>query len=281
MKNNKLLIILSSILLASVVFCSVMYALSNETSNFIETDGYTIRKGAVKTKNITDSNGFKRNLTYKRTENQVDNYVDIYVDESFNEYRYDKNQNLLGYSNNDTNTKLLAQIAKDKGLNTVIDELDAVKIATDYATKLYGDVFNEFEFETSVSLDYINAYGVHFSIRAGKNDCILVATCKVDVYVTGEILNCSMPVWYISNSVDTDKLSNIDNDMLEEFAIEEAKTVYGDELVNCSFDYNASAYLIEHEDKLVIAVPTVIELEEAAEDVAYTIKQGKEFYYEI
>ena len=280
MNKKKNLIILICIIAAVLTLSIVAVAIANTDVFEHNILGNKINRiNAEKTKVFSLDNGVEKQLTYKETQNySVSNYVDIYEDADKNQYRYDKQDNFIGYVNNSGDDKLESQIIDEKSLDSRISQDEAIGIATAYAQKMYESTFDDFKYSSSLYAEHSNMYNIQFKVTAGKDKQISVATCNAGVYLNGKIASCNMPTWYNKSKIDFNKLNNISKSDLEKFADSEAKEIYEDALVNCYVYEQVGAFLTEKDNKLVVAVPIIVTLKNSDGE---NYDMVKELYYQF
>ncbi len=280
MNKKKSLIIIIFILVIALIFSISSLAIVN--SDIFEANIFNNkiqRTNAEKTKVFSIDNGVEKQLTYKETQNySASNYVDIYEDSEKNQYRYDNQENLIGYINNNIDDKLESQIIDDKALDSRISQDEAISIATAYAQKMYQNTFDDFNYSSSLYAEHSNLYNIHFNVTAGKDKQISVATCYVGVYLSGKVASCNMPTWYEKSKIDFNKLNRISKSDLEKFADNEAKEIYGNDFVNCYVYEEVGAFLTAKDNSFVVAVPIIVTLKNINGD---NYDMVKELYYEF
>lgn len=235
MKNNKLILLILSVILTLTVTVIIVSAIESSrdgeytAEQIAISDSNEVIAGTEKIEFSTYS-GDVFDLTYKNKQSVgVMSDVSVYNDLSGNEYLYDQNDNFIGIilignhklSNyNGSNTKK----STDK-----ISEDEAVHIAWEYARNIFGDEFLKLDGNTEVVYrNSSNKYFIRFDKNYGADESILGACCTAIVKNDGSIEMCSMGRGTVDETFNCDLVNDITKNDLLAAVTEELKSEFFD-----------------------------------------------------
>lgn len=268
MKIKILSLVLTAILIISILTAITVYA----TVGNIETQEKnpdvkiekTVSRNIDKIKILKLGNGETIELNYKKTRNlSLNRFLDDYCDMEGNTYTVNSHGELIGV---DTNQVVLNKAKEDDisfaaGNGTPITEAEAIDLARDYASKIFGDRFLNFElYSVHESGGYLK-YSFTFTENYGEDGFVSGSVCYCSVYSNGSIYSCSMPNRNEFNDFNEDCLKGITEEMLLEYATDAFNEVYGERL--CDIEVT-QIKLMKNEDKYSLAI--IVGLEIAFED---------------
>lgn len=191
----------------------------------------------------------KIKLKYKETTEitGVDKF-DVYCDDRENQYQYDSSGMLKCYTMNDLDRNLNSQNAKAD-----LTENEARELAFKYAQQIFGDRVDGYEYEWTTEQEEMHKYTFGFIKRYGY---ARGSYCFVEVSTEGLLLKCNIVNDDKFDDFDISKLEKIPEEELIEFAGEQAKLQYGDELNTYEV---RSIYLEAVDDKYNLCVSVVVD----------------------
>ncbi len=283
MKNKKLIIVLSVILIVSVVGNILAYAAIdlNKTSPEIVLTEQT----APKTKSFAFKNKTATNLSFKETiHNIIGNDHFSYTDSIGNEYRFDEYNNLRFYLNNDQQLRQevvsLINSSSYSPEKKILTQEQALTAAKNFVKENWGEAFEEF---SVVSSDYFESDGYYyfrFAKKYGKDSFIIGEQCIISIYANGEIKSYSFPNVVPFTDFDASSIENLTFSQISDYVVSIIKENHGDDLVSYQID---DVYLVKRNGKYVLNIQAGIEIctDTLPDGNIVTIAIATEYYYEI
>jgi len=169
-------------------------------------------------------------LTYSGSVTENKDYpLDVYCDTYNNEYLFDNSKDILGYikSSNINNTiGVYSDFYEGKEFNGD-KSLEAANIAANFAGKLYGESFKEYELINSQKING-NYYDVSFHIPLDNDGLFSRRSCSVRIDHKGNVIYCVKSAYSIPDSFDVSMLDDVTKEKITTHAINEACSILGE-----------------------------------------------------
>ncbi|MBQ8892940.1 MAG: hypothetical protein IJ043_00845 [Clostridia bacterium] len=242
MKTKKIITILSIILIFSVlsgfaVYGSLEFNKEKHDKQVAEaTSGMFAQRNTDQSKTVTFGGNSQTTLTYKKS--VVDdpyNIEDVYSDEDDIEYSYNTAGQLVSYMNHSADDHLKENVYRDK---KEINEEQAVKIADAHAKKYYGNVFEDFTFESSVrySPGRYDEFYVTYSMYYGANSFITGPQLIMNITLDGNVQYSVFRGDDIYADFDATRIQNLTEETLTNWAVAEVKKQLGEQAFTYRID---------------------------------------------
>ncbi len=183
-------------------------------------------------------------LTYKETANYSEEIkLDIYVDSNQNEYKYNSDGDIIGFSANAMAVDTITGTV-DKGTLTLDD---AKALAPKYARAFFGDKMNGFEIYSAKYNDSLGVYSVDFTKLFGEGGFIRGPYCFVDILPNGALKSCMLSRYDIYSDFDFDRLNGITQKTVTDFVDSKIKSgaTYEINYISLVKEQNSEEFYIE------------------------------------
>ncbi len=228
--KTKNLIIITLTLILSILGCIVATAATNiDITNNAPVP--VVDNSTTLTHTLFD--GTKIELTYNNNYDTIWETRSEYVDSKNNKFQFDKDGDLVGVSFDDSwldemaiNGKLYElEISNPLKDSDWLDENTVKNIAKMHTSTMYGDAFEGFEL-SKIEKNYGYMYDLTFKLMGGKDDCITAAYAYVRMFYDGTLLGSSIHQHKVAASIDENKLSEIDTNLINAVAEANAMAIY-------------------------------------------------------
>jgi hypothetical protein len=228
--KTKNLIIITLTLILSILGCIVATAATNiDITNKAPVP--VVDNSTTLTHTLFD--GTKIELTYNNNYDTIWETRSEYVDSKNNKFQFDKDGDLVGVSFDDSwldemaiNGKLYElEISNPLKDSDWLDENTVKNIAKMHTSTMYGDAFEGFEL-SKIEKNYGYMYDLTFKLMGGKDDCITAAYAYVRMFYDGTLLGSSIHQHKVAASIDENKLSEIDTNLINAVAEANAMAIY-------------------------------------------------------
>ncbi len=277
MKNKKLIIIFSVILLVSVVGIILAFAAIN--SNKTNLKIVLTEQTAPKTKSFAFKNKTATELTLNEIAPETAGEARFrYTDSTGNKYWFDKYNNLKLFSSNDARLQKKAVILASE--NKILTEQQAITAAKNFVKENWGEAFEEFSVVSSDYFENDGCYHFIFAKKYGKDGFIKGGQCIVKINVNGEIETYSPPNTEEFTNFDASSVENLTFSQISDYVVPIIKETYSDDLVSYQIQ---DIYLVKRNGKYVLNIHAGVEIydDTLPDGNIVTINIGTEYYYEI
>ncbi len=292
MKNKKAIVITSAAIVFTAVATASIYAAFNSISDntipeenlptpiiqdeTLDRNSFPAREGAEEEKQYVNDNGEIKELKYSYTLELPNNkYWDVYLDSDKNEYKYDTNGNLAGYSDN-----LQKGFNEENEINPYVNSKEKIMAskAEDHFKETYGDRFNGMIFrDYSNESDY---YSISFARVYGKDGFASGATCQVVFNSDGSIMYSNIYDGEEYDSFNASLCENVTEYEVVARAKENTDEIFGHcNIVTNDVKGNINAKVIDGRSVLIATVVITAETyptEEEIEKYDVTIAYGEQ-----
>lgn len=291
MKKRKIIIVTAVMLIMVIAVGVITIHATKDRSDIVASENiYTVRKSAKKekvlslavndkfvlksldgiqlesNKNIISKNGTK--LQYIRSENYTNvRRYDVYTDDSGNEYSYDMTGMLTEFKLNELTSNVNSANAEK-----LYNEKEATELAREYAHLLYGDKFDDFEFEWSLASEETHTYTFSFikkyGFAAGPH-------CFIDICTNGVLLSCDLIGYNEYDDFNDDLLNGVTEDTVKAYVDDQIKLKYSETLDNYDID-SINIKKLDGKYNIIVAV-----------NIAYRVNEGsitnvgQKYYYPL
>jgi len=228
--KSKGLIIISFLCVISILGCIVATAATNiDTTNNAPVP--VVDNSTTLTHTLFD--GTKIELTYNNNYDTIWETRSEYVDSKNNKFQFDKDGDLVGVSFDDSWLDEMAingelyelEISNPLKDSDWLDENTVKNIAKMHTSTMYGDAFEGFEL-SKIEKKYGYMYDLTFKLMGGKDHCITKAYGYVRMFYDGTLLGSSIHQHKVAESVDENKLADIDMNLINAVAEANAMAIY-------------------------------------------------------
>ncbi len=188
-----------------------------QTVTFTENTEYRFEKIDLKSEKSDETtptsktitiDGKEIKLTFSEKKNICNSWYQYdYVDSDGIVYMFHENDGFVGIYN---------KTSPERSAPTTVNENQAAQIAKDYASKLFGNEFDNYVLFKSSTIDFMGPeYVFRFVKKYGSDECLTGESCLIEVYKNGEIKRCYIRDLYAFKDFDASSVAGITKQDIE------------------------------------------------------------------